>query len=154
MRIRLAPILRLRLQPRTFLDFLGAVLLPLALPLSLVLGRRLTEPFIPITFAAFDETLRVSVSVCGGDIIAASSSKDGRRERVFGVADVLCDLDRDGGGGTPKSAPKPVEARVDFERDGVFVTLSEPDDLDITSLSLDFGTRADTDRLKLGFAGV
>jgi hypothetical protein len=106
-----------------------------------------------MTFAAFEETL-TSVSVCGGDIIAASPSIEGRRESVLGVADVRRVLVLDGGG-APKSE-KPV-ARVDLARDGVFATLSDPDDLDMTSWFFDDGTRADLERLKLGgavFAGV
>ena len=69
-------------------DFLlGIFIIPLALPLSLVLDRLLTDACMPMTFAALEETLAISVSVCGGEIMAASASKDGRREAVFGVAD-------------------------------------------------------------------
>ena len=149
---RLASFLCFRRKPRTFLGFLGMSVLPLALLFCFVLDLRLTEPRMPITFAAFVDIL-ISVSVCGGDIIAASSSIEGRRDIVLGVADVRCDLDRDEGGGIPNIAPRPVEARVDFVRDGVLATLSDPDDLDMTSWFFDEGTRADFDRTKVGRLG-
>ena len=87
---------------------------------------------MPMTLAALEDTLG-SVSVCGGDIMAASWSTDARRDCVLGVADVRCDLERVGGGGA--NIPKPDEVRTDLVRTGVFDTLSEPDDRDLTSLS-------------------
>jgi hypothetical protein len=45
-------------------------ILPRDFPLSLVLALREVD-FMPISFAAFDDAL-TSVSVCGGDIMAAS----------------------------------------------------------------------------------
>jgi hypothetical protein len=74
---------------------------------------------------------------------------------VLGVADVRCDLEREGGGGTPKRAPKPVAVRAGFGR-GVFAaTLSDPEDLDMTSFSFEVEeTRADFDLLTLALAGA
>jgi hypothetical protein len=105
-----------------------------------------------MTLAAFEECF-ISVSVCGGDIIAASWSIEPRRESTLGVAEALCDFDREGGGGTPKS-PKPDEVRTDLVREGVFDILSEPDDLDMTSLSRVELVRTDFVRTRPGFGPV
>jgi hypothetical protein len=138
--------------PSSIADSFDAIVLPLILPFSFVEGRLLAEPFIPIIFAAFVFTLPISVSVCGGDIMAASPSTDGRREVVLDVAGWRTDLDREGG--APNS--EKLVPRTGLVR-GTDLTLSDPDDFDMTSLSLVEGTRADFDRAKLGgaaFAGV
>jgi hypothetical protein len=74
----------------------------------------------------------------------------------LGVAEVLCDFDRDGGGAAAPNSPKPDEVRPDLVREGAFDTLSDPDDLDVTSLSLVVVevVRTDLVRTRPGFGPV
>lgn len=123
----------------------------------LLLGFSLTADLLllvltPITFAALLDLLMASASDGGGEIKPTSRSTEGARERFFGVADVLIDLERVGGAGLKNEKLDPRLGLV--LDDGAFVSLTDPDDFDIfsMSLSLDEGTRADLERDKV--AGV
>jgi len=99
-----------------------------------------------MTFAAFAETL-ITLSSSGSDIIPVSGSTDARLEPDFGVR---IDLDRDGVG--PPNSEKP-ELLVLFDRDGVFIALSDSEDFERPSVSLSEALRADFDRTNPGVLG-
>jgi hypothetical protein len=115
---------------------------------------------MPITLAAFEDTLMASASEGGGEIMPMSRSTDGALDRFFGVAEDRIDLDRDGGAGLKNEKLEPRDGRF---LDDVFCSATDPDDFEdfstSGSLSLEEDVLADLERVNPGaadfsFAGV